>query len=137
MLSKEQIELACYFAQAFPELQEFAASRNLKVNGGINLSVVGLTAGVFISAQFEDKEHQVIAKFGAFPESKERIDKMLTDLCARADSFRRPAVTEGEIMSNGAATHGEPILIVRAQLEPGSTFKMGDKVKVTVERAED
>lgn len=132
MLSKEQIELACYFTQAFPELQEFAASRNLKVNGGVNLS-----DKVFIAVYFEDKEHRVIAKIGEFPKDKEHIDKLLTDLCARADSFRRPAVTEGEIMSNGAATHGEPILIVRAQLEPGSTFKMGDKVKVTVERAED
>ena len=132
MLSKEQIELACYFTQAFPELQEFAANRNLKVNGGVNL-----TDSTFISAYFENKEHQVIAKTSAFPDSKKHIDKLLVDLCARADSFRRPAEAEGEIMSNGAATHGEPVLIVRAQLEPGSTFKMGDKVKVTVERAED
>ena len=124
--------MACYFTQAFPELQEFAANRNLKVNGGVNFSDMA-----FISVYFEDKEHQVIAKTSAFPDSKEHIDKLLADLCAKADSFRRPAVTEGEVMSNGVATHGAPILIVRAQLEPGSTFKMGDKVKVTVERAED
>lgn len=127
MLSKEQIELACYFTQAFPELQEFAASRNLKVNGGATLS-----DKVFIAVYFEDKEHRVIAKIGEFPKDKEHIDKLLADLCAKADSFRRPSVTEGMIVRN---THGE--LNVRAQLEPGSTFKMGDKVKVTVEKAED
>lgn len=132
MLSKEQIELACYFAQAFPELQEFAANRNLKVNGGVIL-----TDSTFISAHFEDKDYQIIARISGFPKDKEHIDQMLTDLCARVDSFRRPAVTEGEIVQGGVATHGTPFLVVRAQLEPGSTFKMGDKVKVTVERAED
>lgn len=135
MLSKEQIELACYFAQAFPELQEFAASRNLKVNGG--MSIVGVGDAVFISADFTDKKYQVVAKTSAFPKDKEHIDKLLADLCAKADSFRRPAEAEGEIVQGGVATHGTPFLVVRAQLELGSTFKMGDKVKVTVEKAED
>lgn len=41
-------------------------------------------------------------------------------------------IAEGMVCRNGCATHGAPILVVRAQLPADTCFKMGQKVKCLV-----